>query len=122
MDRKRCSFRDLPDDLQTLIFEIVDVVAGERGLERLEAHEFEIHLLPIAAFPRVPISGDYRGEKYAEAMAGKHLPPLVVHGKKWLDGRHRLCALRRAGVTYVECIDLSDVFPTYPFEPLGLLS
>ena len=68
------------------------------------------------------MSSDYRGEEYAEAMVGQRLPPLVIHGNKWLDGRHRLSALRRAGITCVECIDLSDIFPVYPFEPIGFLS
>lgn len=122
MERTRCSFRDLPEDLQTLIFEIVNVVAGEHGLEELEDHEFEIHLCSTAAFPCVPMSRDYRGEKYAEAMIGQRLPPVVMHGDKWLDGRHRLLALRRAGITCVECIDLSEIFPSYPFEPIGHLS
>ena len=122
MYRKGCSFRDLPIDLQTLLFEIIDVVAGKHGLEGLEDRQLKIRLLPTAIFPHVSILSDYRSEKYVEAMIGQHLPPLVIHGNKWLDGRHRLCALRRAGITSVKCIDLSEIFPTYPFQPIAFLS
>jgi hypothetical protein len=122
MSLKRCSFRDLPDDMQILIAEIIDVVGSEQDCEKLKDHSFEIHELPIAIFPSVPISTDYRDEKYAEAMIGEKLPPLLIHGDKWLDGRHRLWAFKQMGITSVECIDLQEFFTNYPYEPVGLLA
>ena len=122
MSLNGCRFRDLPDDMQTLISDIVGVMASEHAWEKLKDHEFEIHSLPIAAFPPVPISTDYRNEQYAEAMLWKKLPPLLVHGRKWLDGRHRLWAYRQMSMSFVECIDLQEIFPDYPCEPIGLLA
>ena len=122
VETKRCSFQDLPEDMQTLVFEIVEAAAGESGLERLEVHEFNVRSLPVSAFPSIPMSTDYRDEEYGEAMIEKGLPPLVIHGNKWLDGRHRLWALKRANVVSVDCIDLQEIFAEYPYQPLGFLT
>jgi hypothetical protein len=121
MSLRRCRFHELPDDMQTLVSDIVGVVASEQDWEKLKNHEFEIHQLPISIFPSVPISTDYRNKQYAEAMFGKKLPPLLIHGHKWLDGRHRLWAFKQMDVTFVECIDLQEIFPNYPHEPIGFL-
>ena len=108
--------------MQTLISDIVGVMASEQDWEKLKDHQFEIHQLPITAFPSVPISTDYRNEQYAEAMLWKKFPPLLIHEHKWLDGRHRLWAFKQMGITSVECIDLQEIFLEYPHEPIGLLT
>ena len=52
----------------------------------LELHWFEIHRVPVAAFPRVKMWTDYRNRAYAEAMIGGELPPILICGDHWLDG------------------------------------
>jgi hypothetical protein len=64
----------------------------------------------------VPLSTDYRDEKYALAMVGQSLPPIVLHNKKMIDGRHRLWALKNSGSPHVECINLNEIFSYYPYE------
>jgi hypothetical protein len=115
------SFKDLPDDIQVLLFELVEHVAGGRKLQTLEEHTFRVWALPTAVFSFAPLSTDYRDEQYAFAMIGKSLPPVVVHGNKWIDGRHRVWALKEAGAASVECINLAEILPNYPDEPIGVL-
>lgn len=55
-------------------------------------------------------------------MVGKLLPPIVVHGNKWIDGRHRVWALKVSEAANVESINLDEIFPNYPDEPIGVLS
>jgi hypothetical protein len=115
-------FKDLPDDMQVLLFELVERVAGEPGLQKLDEHSFRVWVLPITVFSSVPLLTDYRDEQYTFAMIGKLLPPVVVHGNKWIDGRHRVWALKESGASSVECINLNVIFPDYPYEPTGILS
>lgn len=122
MGLKHCRFQDLSDDMQTLVSDIVGVAAGEQDWEKLTDHEFEIHQLPVSIFPSVSVSTDYRNQQYAEAMIWKKLPPLLIHGHKWLDGRHRLWAFKQMSVQVVECIDLQEIFPNYPYEVIGILN
>lgn len=118
---KFCPFQDLPDDMQILLFELVERAAGEPALQKLEKHSFRVQTLPIKIFPSVPLSTDYRDAQYASAMIGRLLPPIVIHGNKWIDGRHRIWALKQSGAASIECIDLNEVFPDYPYEPTGIL-
>src|ERR1051325_9899870 len=120
--KKLCPFKSLPDDMQVLLFELVESVAGESGLQKLETHIFKVKSLPVAILPSVSISTDSRDEQYAMDMIGESLPPVVVHGKKWIDGRHRVWALKQNGAAVVQSIDLQEILPHYPFEPAGILS
>jgi hypothetical protein len=107
--------------MQVLLFELVERVAGEQGLQKLEQHSFKTQTLPVKIFPSVPLSTDYRDKQYASAMIGKSFPPIVIHGDKWIDGRHRIWALKQSGAASVECIDLIEIFSDYPYEPTGIL-
>jgi hypothetical protein len=102
--------------MQVLLFETVERVAGESGLQKLEEHSFKIQSLPTSIFPSVPLSTDYRDEKYALAMIGQSLPPIVLHNRKMIDGRHRLWALKSSGTLHVQCINLNEIFSDYPYE------
>ena len=118
----RRRFSDLPEDLQVLLFEIVSSSDGDELLSaKLQGDCFTVRELPIAAFPDVPIGTDYRDRKYAEAMVGQNLPPAIVCGEKWLDGRHRVWAWRKSGVKRVPCIDLAEIGFLYPFDSVALL-
>jgi hypothetical protein len=54
-------------------------------------------------------------------MLGAHLPPVVVCGDHWLDGRHRVWAARRARLQTIACIDLAEFGVTRCFGPIGRL-
>ena len=107
--------------MQVLLFELVEHLAGKAGLRVLDEHFFRVWALPIKVFPPTPLSTDYRDEQYALAMVGKLLPPVVVHGDRWIDGRHRVWALRKSGASTIECINLNEIFPDYPDEPIAVL-
>ena len=117
----RRRFSDLPEDLQALLYDVVGCSGGEALLTKLEKHCFAVHEIPIAAFPDISIWTDYRDRTYAEAMMGQSLPPAIVCGKKWLDGRHRVWMWRRSKMKRVPCIDLADIGLTYPLKGIARL-
>jgi hypothetical protein len=118
----RWKFGELPPDLQTLIFEIVDLSGSSALLTRLEAFEFGEWLIPLDAFPFVPLSTDYRAVLYLQRMLNADLPPVILHNRDWIDGRHRIKAWRLQRLFYAKAIDLNELgLPRYEF-PLGVLS
>ena len=121
MNLQVCDVSDLPDDLQVLVGDFVEDSLGERGLELMDTHWFEIHRVPVTAFPQVKMWTDYRNRAYADAMIGEELPPVLICGDHWLDGRHRVWVARRTGSATVDCIDLSEIGVCGRFERLGRL-
>jgi hypothetical protein len=121
MSARYCWFSNLPEDLQVLLSEIISGSGGEDLLTELEGHRFTVHELPIAAFPDASIWTDYRDRAYAEAMVGERLPPVIICGKKWLDGRHRVWVWRKSGTSRVPCIDLAEIGLSYPFPGIATL-
>ena len=121
MNSLDCHVSGLPDDLQVLIADFVENSLGVEGFERLESHRFSIFRVPVTAFPRVRMWTDYRDRAYAEAMIGQPVPPILVCGDEWLDGKNRVWAARRSGKTTVDCIDLSEIGVRIRFQPLGRL-
>ena len=114
-------FSDLPEDMQVLLLEIVGNSGGEELLTKLEGHRFTVHELPVSAFPSASLWTDYRDRTYAEAMVGQTLPPVIVCGKNWLDGRHRVWMWRKSGTKRFPCIDLAEIGFSYPFDGIGTL-
>ena len=78
-------------------------------MDRLKNHRFRLRRVSLSAFPRVKMWTDYRNRIYAEAMIGQELPPILLCGEKWLDGRNRVWALHRAKQSFVDCIDLAEI-------------
>ena len=112
---------DLPDDMQVLLTDIVEGELGTEALGMLRKHRFRARRVPLSWFPHARLDTRERGSRYAGAMIGQHLPPIVVCGRKWVDGRHRVWALRRSGCTRVDCIDIAEIGCSYPFPHLGKL-
>jgi hypothetical protein len=112
----------LPEDLQVLICDVVGSSDDDELLAKMETHCFAIREIPIEAFPDISIWTDYRDRAYAEAMEGQRLPPAIVCGGKWVDGRHRVWVWRRTGMKHVPCIDLADIGLAYPFEGIARLN
>jgi hypothetical protein len=113
--QKNCKFAQrtipysaLPDDLQILIGDYTP----DENWDKLQQHVFAIKEIPITAFPDVPIgeiSGDSRDEQYAKDMIGQKLPPIVMFGNAWLDGKHRVWAAKQSGQQMIDTIDLADL-------------
>jgi len=122
MSLRQCRFSELPDDVQTFLSEMVGCSGTEELLDRLRRHRFKIRNVPASAFPAVPVWTDYRDRAYTEEMVGKSLPPAIICGKQWLDGRHRVWAWRRAGREQIPCIDLAEIGFSYPFKPVATLN
>ena len=122
MNSRVCHVSELPEDLQVLVGDYVEDSLGERGLELLESHWFKIQTVPVAAFPPVRMWTDYRDRAYSEAMIGQQVPPILICGDHWLDGRNRVWAAQRSAKTTVECIDLSEIGVEVRFDPLGRLN
>jgi hypothetical protein len=118
----RRRFSDLPEDLQALLYDVVGSSDDDELLAKMEKHCFAVREIPIEAFPDISIWTDYRDRTYAEAMVGQRLPPAIVCGEKWLDGRHRVWVWRKTGTKRVPCIDLADIGLAYPFEGIARLN
>jgi hypothetical protein len=109
MSSRRCHVSELPDDLQVLVFDFVENSLGRAGFEQLDCHRFRVRRIPLKAFPHVRMWTDFRDRAYSEAMIGQVVPPVLVCGNRWLDGRNRVWAARRTGKTTIDCIDLAEI-------------
>lgn len=118
---KKVCFDELPDDMQVLLVQFFEGGGVDVDNVDLSRYEFTILKLPLKLFPIVPICTDDRDLAYATAMVGKLLPPVIVSGKQWLDGRHRVWAARQVHDTHVEAIDIHEIIGHWPFSCLGLL-
>lgn len=115
---RRIKFSDLPDDMQVLISEMVSASEHSNLLPRIEEHSFVRHSLLLSSFPRMHVFTDYRDRAYALEMVGAMLPPIVVCGAKLIDGRHRVWAARKQGITKIRALDLGEVGFSYDYKPI----
>ena len=100
-------FEDLPDDMSELLSCLFE-----------DAHLKTPPSVPTRAvrvdrFPDVGLAtvSDDRGLAHVAQMAGQYLPPVVLNGDVWMDGRHRIRHLKDAGVEWVLAIDLAGKMP-----------
>jgi len=121
MKPRTCTLSDLPEDMQILISDFIEEASGQHGLTAAGNHHFQLLTLPVAAFPEVEMWTDYRDRAYSEAMIGKKLPPVIVCGRNWLDGRNRVWAARKTGRFTVDAIDLAELGLSL-VEGLGILN
>ena len=117
------SFQSLPEDFQVLILQILESCNVPLEEEKLDSMKFPVRTLSMNIFPEVPIvtTDDDRNLSYAEAMVGEILPPILICGKQWIDGRHRVWALRKIKAENVDCVDLSSLIGSYPFPQIAVL-
>lgn len=109
----------LPLDLQHLLFDLT-VGTGIYTLPR----RLPVRVIPIERFPHVEIGTnptDQRGHAYVQRMINADLPPLVIVGEHWIDGRHRIAAHRLMQTKSVPCIDLVNIIPVPTVPYLGTL-
>lgn len=114
------SLSDLPEDLQVLLLQVIESRDAKLKEEDVCSLRLPIRKLPMRIFPNIPIATDDRDISYAEAMIGQRLPPVVICGKQWIDGRHRIWALKRSKVKEVDCIDLQDIIGFYSYEIIAM--
>lgn len=96
----------LPDDMQDILMQFFEH-CGKELPTHLPVKKFD-----ISRFPVVPLADgvlDERGVKYAKKMVGESLPPIIVCGRFWLDGRHRVWAARSGGEMNIHAIDLDAI-------------
>jgi hypothetical protein len=122
MQRRECVFAKLPCDLQVLIGDLVELAAGETAARRLSFRAFRIRKIPLSRFPHVALCSDYRDAAYTAKMLRRRLPPIVICGHEWWDGRHRVHVARRKGKTRISAIDLAELGIRVPGKPIGILS
>jgi hypothetical protein len=109
MRRGTCVFATLPFDLQVLIGDLVELGAGEAAARKLWFRSIRLHKIALARFPCVALCSDYRDVAYTAKMLGRRLPPVVVCGDQWWDGRHRVHVARLEGKTRINAINLQEI-------------
>ena len=116
--KKTINIAQLPDDMQVLIWEMVETSQSTEILNRLKNHRFRVSCIPLNAFPDIAIGTDYRNEEYARSMMYTNLPPIIVCGSQLLDGRHRVWVSKAMGAAEIPAIDLAEIGFVYNFPPL----
>jgi hypothetical protein len=122
MRNGKCVFAKLPFDLQVLIGDLVELADGEAAARQLWFQTFGVNKIALSRFPYVAVCSDYRDAAYTANMRGRRLPPVVVCGDQWWDGRHRVHVARLEGKRRISAIDLQELGLRIPGEPLGILS
>lgn len=108
---KSIPFTSLPDDMQ----ELISCYFDNAGIDDVPAL-LPLRQIPLALFPDVALADgliDTRGQVYAQDMmhTSGWLPPVVVHGDSWMDGRHRVWASKQVGRLWTTAIDLKGLIP-----------
>lgn len=112
----------LPFDMQVLIGDFVELAAGESAARNLSLQTFRVHQISLRRFASVKLHSDYRDEAYADNMRGWRLPPVIICGDQWWDGRHRVYVARLEGKSSISAIDLRELGLVIPGTPLGKLA
>lgn len=99
------------DDLSEDMNELVSSLLEEAGVEIPST--VPTRAVRVDRFPDVGLATgpDDRGLAHAADMAGQYLPPVVVNGDVWMDGRHRIHHLKETGVEWMLAIDLAGLLP-----------
>lgn len=100
----------LNDDMQDLLQSIFE----DAGVDLPE--QIPLRNIPLDCFPDVALADgvhDGRGEPHARSIMASStwLPPLIVHGNTWMDGRHRVWAARQMDKVWMTALDLADLIP-----------
>ncbi len=100
----RMAVSRLPEDMQVLLQDYFGAVGMDLP-ETLPLVQIDTHRLPAVGFEGM--GSDSRGKPYAEAMIGRHVPPVVIADGFLLDGRHRLWAARQEGLSWIWALTLT---------------
>lgn len=106
------AYSSLPPDMQDIVAQYLEMAGWEIPAM------LPTRVIPLSAFPDMELADGYtdeRGEAYAAEMIGQKVPPIVVAGNTWLDGRHRVWAARKEGRLGMVAIDLgADLMQALP--------
>ena len=106
----------LPEDMQVLLADYGAIYGAPATREHLFTDKLPLRKIPLANFPITEL------DPTRIITHNPNLPPVIVHGKVWLDGRHRVAAARKAGETTITAIDLQAYnldIPTNSSDYLG---
>lgn len=123
---KRVRIVNLPNDLQTLLWQIAVDGGGWPGetdadIQAFGRIELPVARLPLSAFPsEVPYDLDRPLEPFLESGPSEW-PPVVVAHRTLLDGAHRLAAARELKLETLDTIDLSCIVKPETLRGFGWL-
>lgn len=124
---RRASMKDLPEDMQDLLFQYAEADMPEIPWEFVEQVSIEVddvHIAPLVMQVKAEMAAggkswwDYRGPKHVKELAASfrsecvNIPPIIVSRGKWKDGRHRLLAAESIGKTILPAIDYNKWLST----------
>ena len=98
-------YSDLPDDMQTLIFQFVTDHDDEAKIP----DELPVSNIAVSTLPVVPLDENDRGSAHAREMDLKETPPILIANGHFLDGKHRVFQAREKGVKFLPAIDLTGI-------------
>lgn len=114
-------FATLPDDMQDILMSFF----GE--FDQDVPAQLPTKLIKLSRFPDAKLADgvhDERGVDYAKDMIGQAVPPIIVYGDTWLDGRHRVWAAKNERKAQIEAIDIAQYLPRQAMqviEPIAKL-
>ena len=90
----------------------VDRLADE--MERLVPAALRTNPVEVARrlLQPVPYTEYVRGTRQPRPTPGPAIPPIVTWDGRFADGRHRLFAAHRLGITHLPAIEMADLAPT----------
>ena len=96
-------FGDLPKDMRWYVADIT-------GIDPKPSAELTVRSAPVSSFPVTAVEREHQdfGAEWL-GVGSEDMPPVMVVGAKWIDGTHRIAALRQSGEKAVKYIDLREV-------------
>jgi hypothetical protein len=121
LEASQVLFGSLPPDLREWVYKVIESWGGKKRdliMQTIDNTVFRIKMIPTARFPDKEL---YDGEDtdYAKAMIGASVPPVIMYGNTWIDGRHRVYAAKNSNQKMVAAIDLRQHFKMPGLERQG---
>jgi hypothetical protein len=118
-------FWTLEEDMRELLFQGAHLTFHERGEDvedyDLDSSTLRVALIPIAQYVAQMrrdmemgnLEWDHRGPKHVRQFIpvlrnGDYVPPIIVHEYGWWDGRHRMFAAHKIGLTTLPGFDYDE--------------
>ena len=105
----KIALREFPDDVQQLIQDWTDHTGHSVDWDRV----LTVYATPVEVFPETEGDTRERGDAYIDAMDLATAPPVLISGRYWADGWHRVEKARRCGVPTVRTADLAEIGSKY---------
>jgi hypothetical protein len=106
-DGHTIAVRDLPQDLECLIFQLTSDYDSEVEVPDC----FPLGVIQVSGIPAIPLDESDRGTAYATEMDLRNTPPVLIAHGQFFDGKHRRYNADRLGVSELLAIDLTEWVP-----------